>query len=97
MADEKHFYHYFISPCFAPKYPVLQGISGIMVIRSEITDCGKSEQNPASCYYLLVVKLVVVLNHVSPSAISMTSSSAFGNFPFYMPPAYFQISPGNIL
>lgn len=25
----------------------------------EITDCGKSEQNPASCYYLLVVKLVV--------------------------------------
>ncbi len=24
-----------------------------------ITDCGKSEQNPASYYYLLVVKLVV--------------------------------------
>ena len=59
VADKKYFYHSFISPCFAPKYPVLQGISGIMVIRSEITDCGKSEQNPASCYYLLVVKLVV--------------------------------------
>ena len=34
-------------------------VSGVMVICSEITDCGKSEQNPASYYYLLVVKLVV--------------------------------------
>ena len=39
-------------PCFASD-------SGIIVKCSEITDCGKSEQNPASCYYLLVVKLVV--------------------------------------
>ena len=39
-------------PCFAR-------VSGIHVVCSEITDCGKSEQNPASCYYLLVVKLVV--------------------------------------
>ena len=39
-------------PCFAR-------VAGVMVICSEITDCGKSEQNPASCYYLLVVKLVV--------------------------------------
>ena len=39
-------------PCFA------RG-SGIMVICFKITDCGKSEQNPASYYYLLVVKLVV--------------------------------------
>ena len=77
-------------PCFAR-------VSEVIVICSEITDCGKSEQNPASCYYLLVVKLVVVVNRVSPSAISMTSSSAFGNLPFYMLPAYFQISPGNIL
>ena len=30
-----------------------------MVIRSEITGCGKSEQNPASYCGLLVVKLVV--------------------------------------
>ena len=34
-------------------------VSGVIVICSEITDWGKSEQNPASCYYLLVVKLVV--------------------------------------
>ena len=33
--------------------------SGVIVKCSEITDYGKSEQNPASCYYLLVVKLVV--------------------------------------
>ena len=33
--------------------------SGVIVKYSEITDYGKSEQNPASCYYLLVVKLVV--------------------------------------
>ncbi len=32
---------------------------GDFVVCSEITDCGKSEQNLASCYYLLVVKLVV--------------------------------------
>ena len=42
-------------PCFA------RG-SGVIVICSEITDCGKSEQNLASCYYLLVVKLVVIEN-----------------------------------
>ncbi len=39
-------------PCFAR-------FSGIRVVCSEITDCGKSEQNLVSCYYLLVVKLVV--------------------------------------
>ena len=32
---------------------------GVMVKCSEITDCGKTEQNWACCYYLLVVKLVV--------------------------------------
>ncbi len=36
--------------------------SGDFVVCSEITDCGKSEQNPASRYYLLVVKLVVKRN-----------------------------------
>ena len=39
-------------PCFVRDF-------GVIVKCSEITDCGKSEQNPASCYYLLVVKLVV--------------------------------------
>ena len=39
-------------PCFARD-------SRIMVICSEITDCGKSEQDFASCNYLLVVKIVV--------------------------------------
>jgi len=29
VADEKYFYHCFVSPCFAPECPVLQGISGI--------------------------------------------------------------------
>ena len=33
--------------------------SGIHVVCSEITDCGKSEQDCACCYYMLVVKLVV--------------------------------------
>ena len=45
MADEKHFNHSFISPSFAPECPVLQGVMGGMVKCSEITDCGKSEQN----------------------------------------------------
>ena len=34
-------------------------VFGCFIKCSEITDCGKSEQNLASCYYLLVVKLVV--------------------------------------
>jgi len=29
VADEKYFYHSFVSPCFALECPVLQGISGI--------------------------------------------------------------------
>ena len=29
------------------------------MVCSEMTECGKSEQISASCYYLLVVKLVV--------------------------------------
>ena len=29
VADEKYFYHSFVSPCFAPKCPVLQGISRV--------------------------------------------------------------------
>ena len=45
MADEKHFNHSFISPSFAPECPVLQGVMGGMVKCSEITDCGKTEQN----------------------------------------------------
>ena len=46
---------------------------GDFVVCSEITDCGKSEQNLASCYYLLVVKLgwvttkdFVIENHIVP-------------------------------
>ena len=30
VADEKYFYHYFISPCFAQKCPVLQGFLGLL-------------------------------------------------------------------
>ena len=36
-----------------------KGFRGYCVICSKFTDCGKSEQDGASCYYLLVVKLVV--------------------------------------
>jgi len=39
-------------PCFA------RG-SGIFMVCSEMSECGKSEQILASYYYLLVVKLVV--------------------------------------
>ena len=39
-------------PCFAR-------VSGIHIVCSEITDCGKLVQNGAYSYYLLVVKLVV--------------------------------------
>ena len=45
VADEKHFNHSFISPSFVPECPVLQGVMGGMVKCSEITDCGKTEQN----------------------------------------------------
>ena len=30
VADEKYFYHCFVSPCFAPEYPVLQGFPGFV-------------------------------------------------------------------
>ena len=41
---------------FCPGMPCYAKDFGDFVVCSEITDCGKSEQNPASCYYLLVVK-----------------------------------------
>ena len=47
---------------FCPEMPCYAKDFGDFVVFSEITDCGKSEQNPASCYYLLVVKLVVKRN-----------------------------------
>ena len=50
-----------ISGHFTRCFAYFARVSGIRVVCSEITDCGKSEQNPASYYYLLVVKLVVKL------------------------------------
>ena len=55
--------------------------SGVIVKYSEITDYGKSEQNPASCYYLLVVKLVVkgkglLLRIVCKKAVVSTDTTA---------------------
>ena len=47
---------------FCPGMPCYAKDFGDFVVCSEITDCGKSEQNPASCYYLLVVKLVIKRN-----------------------------------
>ena len=44
---------------FCPEIPFFARVPGVIVICSEFTDCGKSEQNLASYYYLLVVKLVV--------------------------------------
>lgn len=49
-------------PCFARD-------SGDFVKCSEITDCGKSEQNFAICYYLLVVTLVVKQKVLLPTAL----------------------------
>ena len=51
-----------ISGRFARCFAYFARNSGDFMVRSEITDCGKSEQNLASCYYLLVVKLVVIGN-----------------------------------
>ena len=48
-----------ISGHFARCFAYFARVSRLRVVCFEITDCGKSEQNPASCYYLLVVKLVV--------------------------------------
>ena len=48
-----------ISGHFTRCFAYFARVSGVIVICSEITDCGKSEQNPSSCYCLLVVKLVV--------------------------------------
>lgn len=31
VADEKYFYHCFISPCFALKHPALLGFSGVLL------------------------------------------------------------------
>ena len=44
---------------FCPRMPCFARISWVMMICSENADCGKSEQDWASYYYLLVVKLVV--------------------------------------
>ena len=30
VADEEYFYHCFVSPCFAPECPVLQGYRGFV-------------------------------------------------------------------
>ncbi len=30
VANEKYFYHCFVSPCFAPECPVLQVIPGLL-------------------------------------------------------------------
>ena len=45
-------------PCFARDF-------GIIVLYSEITECGKSEQNLASCNYLLVLEMKEKGNHFS--------------------------------
>ena len=58
VADEKYFYHSFFS-LNCPEMPCFARVSGVIVICSKFTDFGKSEQDGASCYYLLVVKLVV--------------------------------------
>ena len=42
-----------------PRNALFCKVFGVIVICSKITDYGKSEQDGASCYYLLVVKLVV--------------------------------------
>ena len=48
-----------ISGHFARCFAYFARVSGVRVVRSEIIDCGELVQNAASCYYMLVVKLVV--------------------------------------
>lgn len=48
-----------ISGRFARCFAYFARDAGIVVICSEITDCGELVQNGACYYYLLVVKLVV--------------------------------------
>ena len=51
-----------ISGHFARCFAYFARVSGVRVVRSEIIDCGELVQNAASCYYLLLVKLVVKRN-----------------------------------
>ena len=45
VANEKYFNHSFVSSLFCPEMPCFARVSGAIVICSEITDCGKSEQD----------------------------------------------------
>ena len=47
-------------PCFAR-------VSGVMMICSGNADCDKSEQDWASCYYYLVVKIFLRGKEVKPN------------------------------
>lgn len=52
VADEKYFNHSFVSPCFAPECPVLQGISGVCEmcdLAGILAKYGKMEQVVAGC------------------------------------------------
>jgi len=52
VADKKYFNHYFISPCFAPECPVLQGILGIFemcVFAVILAKYGKMRQVVTTC------------------------------------------------
>lgn len=59
-------------PCFTRDF-------GVYVICSEIAECGKSEQDGASCCYRLVVKLVVKRERVTTKNFRDISSLYFSN------------------
>ena len=95
----------FIIICFSlfcPEMPCFARDSGVIVKCSEITDCGKSEQSPASCYYLLVVKLVVkrkflllrvfTTNRTTVSSSSTICNNCFPLMPFFTLPPHFFIT-----
>ena len=59
MADEKYFYHSFVSPCCAPEMPCFAKVSGDFVVWLKNADCGKFEHSFASYYYCWAVEMVV--------------------------------------
>ena len=60
---------------FLPGNALFSRSSGIIVKCSEMTECGKSEQDLASCYYLLVIEIVVKRKGLLPKIFTTTFNS----------------------
>lgn len=73
-----------ISGHFARCFAYFARVSGVRVVRSEIIDCGELVQNAASCYYMLVVKLVVKRKMVTTKGFVFYSSKISHKFSSYV-------------